>query len=45
MLQVMTDAQNNKGVSGTPTFFINDRIVDGVSSWSGLEPALKAAGA
>jgi len=45
MLQVMTDAQNNKGVSGTPTFFINDRIVEGVSSWSGLEPALKAAGA
>ena len=45
MFKVMMDAQNNKGVNGTPTFFINDKIVEGVSNWSGLQPALKAAGA
>jgi hypothetical protein len=45
MFKVMNDAQNNKNVNGTPTFFINDKQVEGVSSWSGLEPALKAAGA
>lgn len=32
-------------VTGTPTFFINGRKLDGVASWSGLEPALQAAGA
>jgi protein-disulfide isomerase len=45
MLDVMNDAQNNKNVNGTPTFFINDRQIEGVSSWSGLEPALRDAGA
>lgn len=33
-----------KGVSGTPTFFINDRKAD-VAAWSQLEPLLQAAGA
>ena len=38
-------ATNEFGVQGTPTFFINDRIVPNVSSWKDLEPMLRAAGA
>jgi protein-disulfide isomerase len=34
-----------KGVDGTPTFFINDKKVEGAVGWAQLEPALKAAGA
>lgn len=33
------------GVQGTPTFFINGKIVPNVSSWKDLEPMLRAAGA
>ncbi|HEX8124027.1 MAG TPA: thioredoxin domain-containing protein [Allosphingosinicella sp.] len=29
------------GVSGTPTFFINGKVVDGVAAWRGLEPAIR----
>ena len=36
-------ATNDLGVSGTPTFFINGQIVDGVSAWPQLEPRLKDA--
>jgi protein-disulfide isomerase len=32
-------------VTGTPTFFINGRKIENVAAWSGLEPALQAAGA
>jgi protein-disulfide isomerase len=32
-------------VSGTPTFIINGQVAEGISDWSKLEPALKAAGA
>lgn len=38
-------ATNEFGVQGTPTFFINDKIVPNVSSWKDLEPELRAAGA
>ncbi|MBO9714185.1 thioredoxin domain-containing protein [Sphingomonas sp.] len=34
-----------KGVNGTPTFFINDKKVDDVVAWEQLEPRLQAAGA
>jgi protein-disulfide isomerase len=33
------------GVQGTPTFFLNGKIVPNVSSWRDLEPQLRAAGA
>ena len=36
-------ATNDLGVNGTPTFFINGQIVDGVAAWSQLEPRLKDA--
>jgi protein-disulfide isomerase len=42
-------AQRNKanemGLTGTPTFFLNDKIVENVASWKDLEPELRAAGA
>lgn len=33
------------GVTGTPTFFVNGRKLDGVLNWDGLEPVLQRAGA
>jgi protein-disulfide isomerase len=36
---------NDFGVQGTPTFFINGKIVPNVASWKDLEPELRAAGA
>jgi protein-disulfide isomerase len=45
ILKVMDDASKNKNVNGTPTFFINGKIVPNTSDWPGLEHALKAAGA
>lgn len=33
------------GVTGTPTFFLNGRKLDGMVSWPQIEQALKAAGA
>lgn len=39
------EAASARGVSGTPTFFINDRMQENVASWQGLEPRLQAAGA
>jgi protein-disulfide isomerase len=45
-LAKMTDtASAEKGVSGTPTFFINGTKADNVVSWPDMEAALKAAGA
>ncbi|MEI9927918.1 MAG: thioredoxin domain-containing protein [Sphingomonas sp.] len=40
----MKKAADEKDVEGTPTFFVNDRKVDGVS-FDQVEPALQAAGA
>jgi len=41
-----SDKQSQElNVTGTPTFFINGRKIENVASWSGLEPALQAAGA
>ncbi|MDT8760319.1 DsbA family protein [Sphingomonas psychrotolerans] len=41
---VYADAANNRGVTGTPSFFINGKQVE-ASVWAQLEPALQAAGA
>ena len=41
---VMADAANNRGVQGTPSFFINGKAVD-AAMWSQVETALQAAGA
>jgi protein-disulfide isomerase len=41
---VMADASNNRGVQGTPSFFINGKAVD-AAMWSQVETALQAAGA
>jgi len=38
------EAVDVKKVNGTPTFFVNDKVVDG-PSWQALEAALRAAGA
>lgn len=40
-----TEQSNEFEVSGTPTFFVNGQKLDGVGSWSGLEPILQQAGA
>ncbi len=39
------DAFEKYNVQGTPTFFINGSMVPNVSSWTDLEPMLRAAGA
>jgi protein-disulfide isomerase len=31
------------GVNGTPTFFINGKLVEGAASWSALQPAIREA--
>lgn len=41
----LSQAAIEKGVSGTPTFFLNGRKLDGIVSWAQVEQALKAAGA
>lgn len=41
---VYADGANNRGVTGTPSFFVNGNLVDG-PAWSQVEAALKAAGA
>lgn len=39
------DAGTQKGVSGTPSFFLNDNQMQGAISWEQVEQQLKAAGA
>jgi len=39
------DAGTEKGVQGTPTFFLNGKKLDNVVTWDGVEGALKSAGA
>ncbi|OYY70387.1 thioredoxin domain-containing protein [Sphingomonas sp. 28-63-12] len=41
----LQQADTQYKISGTPTFIINGKVVDGVLDWAGLERALKAAGA
>ena len=42
-LQQMVQAASDKGVTGTPTFFVNDKLV-AAYDWATLEPFLKDAG-
>lgn len=44
LIKITDGASNDKGVTGTPTFFINGTKTDDVNSWDRLEPALKRAG-
>ena len=38
-----TERSGKEGVTGTPTFFINGKIQEGVAGWKALEPGLRAA--
>ncbi len=39
----VTKRGNDEGVNGTPSFFINGKVVQGAASWAALEPELRAA--
>lgn len=41
--EALTDLGKREGVPGTPTFFINGRILPGVGDWSALQPEIRAA--
>ena len=43
LVEITDRAAKNEGVQGTPSFFINGKIVEGASSWEALEPALRGA--
>lgn len=43
--EITQRGQTDFNVQGTPTFVINGKTVPNVSSWEGLEPVLKDAGA
>jgi protein-disulfide isomerase len=45
LTKITGDAGSSGLVSGTPTFLLNDKPVEGVVAWSQLEPVLKNAGA
>jgi protein-disulfide isomerase len=45
LLKIRDEAFNKYKVQGTPTFFINGTMLEGVSSWTDVEAELKAAGA
>ncbi|HEY0130634.1 MAG TPA: thioredoxin domain-containing protein [Allosphingosinicella sp.] len=45
-LEKLADIQRKggeMGVNGTPTFFINGKLVEGAASWRALEPAIREA--
>ena len=42
---MMNDAQTNKGVTGTPAFFLNGRQLEGQLAWPQIEQSLRTAGA
>ena len=39
----ITKRGNEEGVNGTPSFFINGKVVDRAASWAALEPEIRAA--
>jgi protein-disulfide isomerase len=45
LVKQRNEAFEKYNVNGTPTFFINGKMLEGVSGWSTLEPELRAAGA
>jgi protein-disulfide isomerase len=42
-LVALTDLGTKQGVTGTPTFFINGKMVENTASWAALEPQLRSA--
>ncbi len=42
-ITAITKRGNDEGVNGTPSFFINGKVVDRAASWAALEPELRAA--
>ena len=42
-LLAVTERGAKEGVTGTPMFFVNGKLVEGASSWEALEPALRGA--
>jgi protein-disulfide isomerase len=45
LVKVRDEAFNKLKVQGTPTFFLNGKMLEGVSSWTDVEVELKSAGA
>ncbi len=45
LVAMMNDAQTNKGVTGTPAFFLNGKMLQNQLAWPQVEQSLKAAGA
>jgi protein-disulfide isomerase len=43
LVQMNADAVSRYNVPGTPTFLINDRLVDNASTWETLEPKIREA--
>jgi protein-disulfide isomerase len=42
-LAEITKRGNDEGVNGTPSFFINGKVVEAAANWRALEPELRAA--
>jgi protein-disulfide isomerase len=43
LVEITDRASKSEGVTGTPTFFINGKVVEGAASWEALQPPLRAA--
>lgn len=43
LVQQTSDANSSYELAGTPTFLINDKVVEGAATWGTLEPKLKEA--
>lgn len=43
LVQMNSDAASNYQVPGTPSFLINDKLVENVSNWASLEPRIRDA--
>ncbi|MDB5670219.1 MAG: protein-disulfide isomerase-like protein [Alphaproteobacteria bacterium] len=43
LVDITDRASNKEGVTGTPTFFLNGKVVEGAAAWEALEPALRSA--
>jgi hypothetical protein len=44
LVEISRNAAQSLGVKGTPTFMLNGRILDSVSTWEALEPHLAKGG-
>jgi protein-disulfide isomerase len=43
LVDITQHGTNEDKVTGTPTFFINGKVVEGAAAWEALEPALRGA--